>query len=189
MFSLGCSLLGGKEEVSHPNKMSGFYLSNTQIKSGLPHGFQRLDYLDEEQSGEELLEITQAILTEIDAEDTYVDQFTDSTGTAGWLIFVNAPQREVSKVTTALENLKIESFMQELDERMDTWNFHRRGSTFRTKRHLEYAKYKHMLENAADTVYITRFVTNVGDRTCTIFDLSRSEEDFESLLTTLTPDK
>lgn len=188
-FSLGCTLLGGKEEVSHPHKMSGFYLSGSQIKSGLPHGFQRLNYVEEEPSNKELLQITQAILSQIETDATHVDQFADSTGIARWLIFVNAPQREVSKVTTALDNLGVESFMQQLAKQMEPWTLHRRGSTFRTKRHLEYAKYKHLLEHAADTVYVTRFVTNVSDRTCTIFDINRSEEDFESLLSTLTFDK
>lgn len=188
-FSLGCTLLGGKEEVSHPHKMSGFYLSGSQIKAGLPHGFQRLNHVEEEQSNKELLQITQAILSQIETDATHVDQFADSTGIGRWLIFVNAPQREVSKVTTALDNLGVESFMQQLAKQMEPWTLHRRGSTFRTKRHLEYAKYKHLLEHAADTVYVTRFVTNVSDRTCTIFDINRSEEDFESLLSTLTFDK
>lgn len=189
MLSVGCTLLDKKEEASHPNKMSGFYLSQTQIKAGLPRGFQRLNHVEEEQSNKHLLQITQTILTQIETDVTHVDQFADSTGMERWLIFVNTPQREVSKVSTALDNLGIESLMQELKEQMDGWTLHRRGSTFRTKRHLEYAKYKHMVENAIDTIYITRFVSNVGDRTCIIFDLNRSEEDFESLLSTLTYDK
>ena len=188
-FSLGCTLLGGKEKVSHPNKMSGFFLSRTQIKAGLPRGFERLDQLEEGSSADVLYQISEAILSQVESDDTYVDQFTDSTGMGRWLIFINVPQREVNKVSTALDNLGVESFMQQLASQMEPWTLHRRGSTFRTKRHLEYAKYKHMLENAADTVYVTRFVSNIGDRTCIIFDLNRSEEDFESLLSTLTYDK
>ena len=188
-FSLGCTLLGGKEEVSHPNKVSGFFLSRTHIKAGLPRGFQRLDQLDESSSADVLSEINEAILSQVENDFTYVDQFTDSTGMDRRLIFITVPQRELNKVTTALDNLDVERFMQELTEQMGGWTLHRRGSTFRTKRHLAYAKYKHMLENAVDTVYVTRFVTNIGDRTCIIFDLNRSEEDFESLLSTLTYDK
>ena len=183
--SASCNLLVDQETASDYTKMEGFVLSNSNIKCGLPSSFHRKEIqplLGEKSS---TAQIIQKMVGDHVAEDeAHVDLFSNQAEDR-WLMFVNSPLREISKVTTSLENLKIEASVKTLETSLPGWSVFRRGSSFRKKRHLEYAKYQHFLTNTQDTTYITRYVTNVSDRTCTIIELGKGTSDFEPFITTM----